>query len=150
MSQTESKPEYKTAVGYVSEIIGDRRTIKNNFEFKFGLAVDEGQKVNGEWVPKKVFYTIAAYNDLGRNLMATFARQPKQGVGLRLIVGGRVRDDSFRASGGYRVPRKTIVANYAGPDLNWVIAAVVPMGPAPDEDALTADETTVAQLAAVA
>ncbi|CRK56984.1 hypothetical protein [Alloactinosynnema sp. L-07] len=128
-----------TYIGYVREIIGDRLTIKKNLEFKFVMVVDHGEKVGDEWHPNKVLYTVVAYTKLAHNIMATFARQPKQGVGLRLIVVGKPRNDSFRATGGYNVPRQSIVANYAGPDLNWSIAAVVPMGPDATDEALAAN-----------
>lgn len=138
--------ENRHFVGYVYEIVGDRRTLNNNHEFKFRMVVDHGKKIDGEWVPNKTFYTVVSYNHLARNIMATFARQSKAGVGLRLIVIGRKRNDTFTASGGYDVPRQSIVANYAGPDLNWNIAAVVPMGPDTTDDAIATDATAHEQV----
>ena len=136
-------------VGYVTEVIGDRVTLKGTFAYKFTIVVDQGHRdATGEWIPNKVFYTVEAYRDLARNVMTTLARHPKQGIGMHLIVCGKFRDDSFRASGGYTVPRRTLLADNIGPALNWAIAAVVKYSPDDETDALAIETDSAAAIAA--
>jgi hypothetical protein len=117
------RTDHRHLVGNVCGIIGDRRTLRGALEFKFRFVADHGAMVDGTWMPHKVFYTVAAYDNLARNLMTTFSRHPKLGTGLRLIVIGRIRQDTRQDP---RFPSLWISATHAGPELTFDVAAVVP------------------------
>lgn len=114
-------------VGNVSRISGSRNTLKNNYEFSFEIAAEYRYHNGTTWVTKTTFHTVLVYNDLGRNVANTFARNHANGIGMRLLIAGNLRKD------------KMIVADHIGPELRWAIAAVVKTDPTPDDDAPAAD-----------
>ena len=114
----------KHYTGYVADIIHNgRRTIKGNWEIKFKLAaVTRTKRRDGTWQSRTDYRTVVVYNDLAYNLNATFARHPKGGVDMRVIVIGDERTRSLSVAG--TTPLPDIVANFAGPDLRYNVAGL--------------------------
>lgn len=139
-----------TFVGNVTYIEGYRNTQSGDAELTFKIAIDNGYyDAKRRWISDKVSQKVVVYRTLADNLQATFTADPKNGVGMRLIVIGKFRDDSFTPKGqDYPVTRTKLVATVAGPDLSFATAAVTKVSKTTTERANDANREQLAAVAA--
>ncbi len=138
-----------TFVGNVTSIEGYRTTQSGDAELTFKIAIDNGYyDAKRRWISDTVFQKVVVYRNLAENLQTTFASYVKNGVGLRLVVVGKFRDDSFVPKGQeHAVPRTKFVATVAAPDLSYATAEVTKVSKTATE---RANDTNRERLAAVA
>lgn len=119
-------------VGNVGKIYPFRTTRSGDSELTFSFGIDTGGRRDdqGRWISEPTIWkTVVVYRSLADNLRQTFLAHEKSGIGMRLVVVGRLRDDSFTPRGQDKpVMRDKIVASSAGPDLTWAIADVTKAG----------------------
>lgn len=87
---------------------------------KFGIAVDQSYRDrNGEKVDQTCFWDVTAWRDLAEHIAESIQ------VGTRLIVSGRVKQDSWEEKDtGKKRSRHFIDADSCGPDLRWATCQV--------------------------
>ncbi|RSM80608.1 hypothetical protein DL991_10890 [Amycolatopsis sp. WAC 01375] len=119
-----------TLVGNVSYIEGYRTTRTGAAELTFTIKVDNGYyDSQRRWINDPVKVRVIAYNRLAENLQTTFAGHEKNGVGVRVIVIGRFRDDSYVPAGkDYPVNRIKFVTSTGGADLTYATAVITKTG----------------------
>ncbi|WP_284741812.1 single-stranded DNA-binding protein [Amycolatopsis sp. RTGN1] len=139
-----------TFVGNVTNIEGYRTTQSGDAELTFKIAIDNGYyDAKRRWISDTVFQKVVVYRALAENLQATFATYAKNGVGMRLIVVGKFRDDSFTPKGqDYPVTRTKFIATIAGPDLSFATADVTKVAKTATERGNDANREQLAAVAA--
>ena len=116
---------------------GDKRVVD------FRVACTRRTQVDGEWKDADtVFIGVTAWERLAVNVAASLQK------GDRVLVQGRLRDDSWTDESGVRRERVSISARFVSPDLTKLPAPVqrFAVDPTPDarttESSLEADEGT--------
>lgn len=139
-----------TFVGNVAKVENFRHTRTGDAELTFSIALQDGYyDRNGRYISNPaVFQRIVAYRDLAEHLKATFDTHEKNGVGMGLVVVGKLQDDSWTPAGAqYPVRQTKVIATVVGPDLRWATALVTKVG---KTDAEQGQQANREQLAAVA
>ncbi|OXM44241.1 hypothetical protein CFP71_40520 [Amycolatopsis thailandensis] len=119
-----------TFVGNVSHIEGYRTTRSGDAELTFTIKIDNGYyDSQNRWISDTVTQKVVAYRRLAENLQTTFATHEKNGVGVRVIIIGKLRDDSYIPAGrDHRVNRTKLVASAGGADLSFATAVITKTG----------------------
>jgi single-strand DNA-binding protein len=139
-----------TFVGNVSKVENFRHTRNGDSELTFAIALQDGYyDRNGRYISTPpVFQKVVVYRDLAMHLKAAFDAHEKNGVGMGLVVVGKLQDDSWTPTGSqYPVRQTKVIATIAGPDLRWATALVTKVG---KTDAEQGQQANREQLAAVA
>lgn len=86
---------------------------------KFSVANNRRWKDrNDEWQEKTTWFNITVFNDLGENVAQSLTK------GDRVIVVGRMEDNSWTDDEGKVHPRMELVADDVAPSLRWATAQV--------------------------
>lgn len=85
----------------------------------FGLAVNRRYQVNGEWTEQVSFIDVTAWGSLAENVAES------SGKGSRLVVVGRIEQQSWETPEGEKRYKVQIVADEVAPSLRWASAVVV-------------------------
>lgn len=85
---------------------------------KFGLAVDNGYKKDGEWVKKVSFFEIIAYGTLAENVANTLKK------GYRTTVVGKLQQRSWENENGDKRSVVEVIADDIATSLMFVTATL--------------------------
>jgi single-strand DNA-binding protein len=86
----------------------------------FGLAHNHRRfnKSTNEWDEETSFFDVTAWYDLAENIAETVSK------GMRLVVTGRLNQDTWETQDGDKRSKVEIVADSVAPDLRWATAEV--------------------------
>jgi single-strand DNA-binding protein len=108
-----------TVVGNLTREPELRYTPSGAAVVKFGLAVNRSYtNRNGEKVEETAFFDVTAWRELGENIAESLS------VGSRVIVTGRLQQDSWQNDAGEKRSKVFILADEVGPSLRWATASI--------------------------
>jgi len=86
----------------------------------FGLAHNHRRfnKQTDQWDEETSFFDVTAWYDLAENVAETVSK------GMRLVVAGRLNQDTWETTDGDKRSKVEIVADSVAPDLRWATAEV--------------------------
>lgn len=86
----------------------------------FGMAVNRRwqDKQSQEWKEEVSFFDVKAWGTLGENISGSLTK------GMRIIVTGRLTQESWEQDDGVKRSKIVMVADSVGPDLRWATCAV--------------------------
>lgn len=110
-----------TLVGNVTREVELRFTSSGSAVAGFGIAVNRRwqNRQTQEWEEAVSFFDITAWAQLGENCVESIQK------GDRVIVTGRLEQDSYETQDGEKRSRVKVVADEIGPSLKWATAQVV-------------------------
>lgn len=104
-----------TLTGNLTREVELRYTTSGTALAKFGLAVNYGRKVNGEWEDDPSFFNVTAWRDLAENIADSVDK------GSRVIVTGRPRQRNWENEDGEKRSTVEIEADDVAVSLRWHI-----------------------------
>ena len=108
-----------TVVGNLVRDVELKFTTTGTAIASFGLAVNRSWKnKQDEWVEQTSFFDITAFGEMGENVAASLTK------GARVIVSGRLEQQSWENQEGEKRSKIAIIADAVGPDLKYATAEV--------------------------
>lgn len=109
-----------TLIGNVTRDVELRYTASGQAVVSFGLAVNRKwqDKQTNEWKEQASFIDVSAWGTLADNVSESLEK------GARVIVTGRIEQQSWEAEDGTKRSKIQVVADGIGPDLRWATCQV--------------------------